>query len=97
MLRIILTIFVGIRLLRSIYKIVKENEDLQYGYDERGNIITRLKRENENLQTSLINTEIATEKAEERARALETEITALKRALDVKTQLLAQLEKKVKP
>jgi capsule polysaccharide export protein KpsE/RkpR len=79
------------------FKLEKEKDRIKRGYLERGNIIATLQNDYADLQTSLINSEIATEKAEERARALETEITALKRALDVKTQLLAQLEKKVKP
>lgn len=79
------------------FKLEKEKDRIKRGYEERGNIIATLQNDYADLQTSLINSEIATEKAEERARALETENTALKRALDVKTQLLAQLEKKVKP
>lgn len=93
----IFLIILSVILFLAFFKSDGENSRLKQENEWFKNRNNELKKENEKLYDSLIKAEKETEKAEYRASGLATEIDTLQRALDVKSQLLKQLEKKVKP
>lgn len=90
-------IFYIILLLLLAYTIYEQQQKLEQQQQENEKLkenIIEIKKHNDDLYSSLIQSEKATQKAEICAKGHEITINALKRELEVKTQLLKQLDRK---
>jgi len=78
----------------AIYDQSKKLEQKKADYERLYRDFTSAKKENESLYASLIKAEKATQQAEIRAAGQEITIAALNRELEVRGQLLKQLDRR---